>query len=311
MNKFLALILMGMGGLVPLCAEGVVEVDLKGKCWIEKKQFPVVGFGTYPYKGDECKTAVENAAHLGYRIIDTATYYRNFEPIAQVLKKEGRDKFYLISKVWHDKQTPDALRLDLLTSLAQLQTDHLDLYFLHWPNSEVSIEETLSVLDEFRRAKLIRHIGLSNVNANHLKRALEVGVPISWVQVEMNPLFYDAELLEFCKKHSIGVQAWAPLARGKLKDDAMLQRIGKKYGKSASQVAIRWIIQHGAIPLPGSKSDKHIRENSDVLDFVLSDEDMQEIDLRARSGKRERVKKSFAGFIDEYDFTYEQCWPKR
>lgn len=267
-----------------------------------------IGFGTYLLTGDEGAAAMEKAASFGYQIIDTATYYKNFAEVASMLKKFGRERFYLISKVWHDKQSPSDLQEDLDHGLKELQTDYLDAYLLHWPNSKEPIEKTLRKMEELRQQKKIRHIGLSNVTAHHVRRALEVGVPISCVQVEMHPFFYDAELIRFCQEHSIAVQAWAPFARGRVCNDPLLSTIGRKYGKTASQVAIRWILQHGCIPLPSSKKEEHMQENRDVFDFALSAEEMEKIDARALSGKRERVTKNWIGFDDEFDFSYEECW---
>src|SRR5579872_771481 len=265
-----------------------------------------VGFGTYSLR----KEAIEQAIQIGYRIIDTATFYENFDEIAEILKNHKREDLYIISKVWPDSQTPEALKKDLHQTLKSLHTDYLDAYLLHWPNSRVSIEETLGAMQSLQREKKIRDIGLSNVNVNHLKRALEVGVPIAWVQIEMHPLFCDFELLEFCKRKGIRIQAWAPLGRGRVSKDLLLEKIGNKYGKTASQVAIRWILQHGCVPLPCSKNLKHIRENFEVNDFTLSTDEMDTIDNRAKVGNRERVTKEMIGFDDEFDFTYEECWPR-
>jgi diketogulonate reductase-like aldo/keto reductase len=285
-----------------------VEVDIeKGVCRIEKREYPLVGYGSYLQMHAE---TVDTAAKNGYRIIDTATYYKNFEGIAEAFKEWNRKDFYIISKVWRDEQQPDDLRKDLERALEQLQMDYIDAYLLHLPNSEIPIEKTLTAMEELRRAKKIRHIGLSNVSINHIKRALEVGVPITWVQNEMHPHFYDPQLLAFCKAHGIGVQAWAPLGRGRLSRDPFLAETGKKYGKTAAQVAIRWIVQHGCIPLPGSKNPLHIQENSDIWDFELTKEEMEAIDKTASQGERERFKKEVFGFEDEFDFSYEECWPK-
>jgi diketogulonate reductase-like aldo/keto reductase len=192
-----------------------------------------------------------------------------------------------------------------------LQTDYLDAYLIHWPNSKISIEKTFAAMEELRQEKKIRHIGLSNVSVNHLKKALEIGVPITWVQVEMHPYFFDKELLDFCSKHAIAIQAWRPLNLGSVREDVLLQEIGRKYEKTACQVALRWIVQHGCIPLPGSKNEKHIRENLDILNFVLTEDDMDEIDQRALRGTRFRLTEEHGlGFSDELDFTYEECWPK-
>jgi diketogulonate reductase-like aldo/keto reductase len=280
-------------------------------CQIDGIKYAAVGFGTFPLKDKTCFTAIEIALECGYQIIDTATYYENFDPISDALKKYERSNFYLISKVWPNSHTCQLLREDLKLTLEKLGTSYLDAYFLHWPNSTISIEETLSTLEDFRVNQLIRHIGMSNVNVNHLKRALELKIPITWVQVEMNPFYYDPELLTFCKNNNIAIQAWGPLGRGRINDDTLLANLGKKYGKTSSQIAIKWIIQNGCIPLPGSKTPKHIKENIEIKDFVLNEEEMQLINERARNGQRERVTLDMgAGFADEFDYSYEECWPK-
>ncbi len=288
-----------------------VEVDiLSSFCKIDGVNYPVVGFGTYPLTGKVCTEAVEQAAKAGYRIIDTATYYENFEGIAEALKGQDRCSFYIISKVWHDRQSPEDLREDLDLTLKQLQTNYLDAYLLHWPNSKTSIKKTLATMEELRKQKKIRHIGLSNVSVNHLRKALKVGVPITWVQVEMHPYFFDSDLLNFCREHSITVQAWRPLDLGRMSEDKMLIDMGIKHGKTACQIALKWIVQHGCIPLPGSKSQTHIRENLDIRDFSLSKEEMQQIDQRAIRGTRFRLgEEQGLGFTDEFDFSYENCWP--
>lgn len=285
---------------------------LASSCLAALETAPMVGFGTYPLRGNECTQAVENAAKCGYRIIDTATFYQNFDAIATAFVNLDREEFYIISKVWPDRQTPAELASDLDSTLEQLQTDYIDAYLIHWPNSNIPIEETLQAMEELRVSGKIRDIGLSNVTVNHLKRILELEIPISWVQIEMSPLFYDPLLLEFCRDHGIAVQAWSPLGRGSCSKDPALAKIGQKYGKNSSQVALRWILQHGCIPLPGSSNERHIQENIDVFDFALTDEEMEQIDQVAIDGPRLRITPEFnLGFTDEFDFTYEECWPKR
>lgn len=283
----------------------LMSVEIKESvCRIDGETFPKIGYGTYPLTGKECLVAVEEAVKAGYRIIDTATFYQNFEPIGKALKKLERDKFYLISKVWPDSQAPKDLEKDLNVTLKLLQMDHIDAYLLHWPNSKISIEDTLHAMKKLKDQGKIRHIGLSNVTVNHLKRVLEIGVPITWVQIEMSPFFYDPELIKFCHRHKIAVQAWSPLGRGGSKDDPDLLAIAKKHGKTPSQVALRWIIQHDCIPLPATRNPQHMAENLDVFDFTLSEKEMAAIDIKAKGGERLRIA------IDEFDFTYDQCWPK-
>ncbi len=191
-----------------------------------------------------------------------------------------------------------------------MQTSYLDLYFLHWPNSKIPINKTLNAMETLRKESKIRHIGLSNVTINHLKKALEVGVPISWVQVEMHPFYYDPLFLQYCNDHQISVQAWRPLNLGKQLEDSLLSEIGKRHHKTSAQVSLRWILQHGCIPLPGSKNPSHIRENFEIYDFYLTAEEMRAIDLRAAQGHRLRIHKDYGlGFTDEFDYSYEECWP--
>lgn len=306
MNRLITKLLIGIWGILMSLGSisGEVVMDGTGRCWIDRVEYPGVGFGTYPLTGEACLKAMNEAASLGYRIIDTATLYQNFVPIGKVLKRYGRERFYVISKVWPNAQTAAGVRQDLEETLQQLQTGYLDAYLIHWPNHQIPIEETLGVMNELRLNRKIRHLGLSNVNVNHLKRALELNIPITWVQVEMNPSFYDPDLLAFCQENGIAVQAWAPLGRGALSSDKFLSIIGKKYGKTPAQIALRWIVQHKCLPLPNSKNKKHLRENFDIMDFSLTAEEMQAIDNRAKNGSRTRIS------FDEFDYTYGQCWPK-
>ncbi|MBS0650653.1 MAG: aldo/keto reductase [Verrucomicrobia bacterium] len=290
----------------------IVEVDvIRCLCRIEGKEYPAVGFGTYPFKGEVCAEAVKNAAEAGYRIIDTATSYGNFSSIAKGLEGKDRSQFYLNSKVWHDKLCPKDLHRDLEETLHQLKTSYLDAYFIHWPNRKIPIKDTLQAMEEERKKKRIRHIGLSNVTVNHLRKALEVGVSVAWVQVEMHPYYYDPHFLDFCRKHSIVVQTWRPLNLGRIGQDVLLHEIGKKHGKTACQVALKWIVQHGCIPIPGSKSKLHMQENIDIANFMLTEEEIKKLNERAAAGSRFRLNLEYGlGFADEFDLTYEECWPK-
>lgn len=291
---------------------GKIDFRMNGTtCTIDGVAYPAIGFGTCLIHDEKCRAAVSLAAQMGYRIIDTATIYNNFAPIGEALRTYGRQRFYLISKVWHDQLTPKKIANDLSQTLQQLNTGYLDAYLIHWPNSSVPIETTLKAMEQFRLAGKIRHIGLSNVTANHLKRALETRIPISWVQVEMHPFFCDFELLQFCAQNSIPIQAWCPLNRGGVGRDPFLKQMGQRYHKTPEQIALKWIVQHGCIPLPCSSSKEHMRQNMDISNFTLSAEDMQQIDQRAASGKRRGATFKEYGFNDEFNFPYDKCWPKR
>lgn len=288
------------------------HIDTEGLLHNKHERYCAIGCGTFPLQGELCSAAITRAIELGYSIIDTATHYENFESIATVLEKYDRKALYVISKVWPDSHTAQLVRDDLLRTLQQLRTPYLDAYLVHWPNSSVPIKETLSAMQELQKQGLIRHIGLSNVTVNHMRRVVALNIPITWVQVEMHPGFCDFQLLELCQKHSITMQAWAPLDRGLVDNNALLVDLGEKYGKTAAQIALRWIIQHGCIPLPCSKNSHHMQENKDVFDFVLSPQEMDMINAKARDGKRRRVRaEADLGFTDEFDFSYDECWPDR
>ena len=252
---------------------------------------------------------MQDAAGAGFRLFDTATAYGNRAETGEGLRRFGREQCYLVSKVWHDKQAPDKLRADLEETLQEVNSSYLDAYLLHWPNSAEPIEGTLGALDGAKREGRVRHIGICNVTVHHLNRLFEVGIPIDWVQVEVNPLFVDRELLVLCQQNHIGVMGWAPLARGALAKDALLTEIGEAHDKSAAQVALRWCIDQGCMPIAKARKPEHIRANLD-LNFTLSDEEMARLNAHPSQRSRERITPEYGfDFSDEFDFSPDQCWP--
>lgn len=271
----------------------------------------LIGFGTYPLKGSQCEKAVGSALKLGYRMIDTATFYENFLPIKAAISGYKRHEIAITSKVWPDSQTPELLEEDLKNTLKQLDTAYIDDYLLHWPNSRLPIKDVFVTLNYFKEQGLVKRIGLSNVTVNHVRRAFELNAKIDTVQIEMNPLFYDPNLLAYCHENKLILQAWWPLAHGSVMKNELLSRLSNKYKKTNAQISLRWIIQHSAIPLPGSSNEHHQKENLNVFDFSLSEEDMAEINHMASRGTRLRMRESDGfGFSDEFDYAYEDCWPR-
>ena len=275
----------------------MITMSHRAICQIEGISYPAVGFGTYLLTEEEAFLAVKQAGELGYRIFDTATFYRNFEPVGRALRQMGREKAYVISKVWPDSQHDPLVKKDLETTLRELRMDRLDAYLIHWPNHTIAIEETLGAMDALRKEGKVRHLGLSNVTVAHLTRVVECGIPFTWVQVEMHPHFCDFALLEWCQARGIAVQAWAPLGRGQMSVDPDLVAIGKKYGKTASQVALKWIVQNGCLPLPCSRNPMHMASNLAVADWLLVEEDMQRIRMRAQQGARTRISLDIEFYI--------------
>lgn len=288
----------------------MINISFNGICAINNKSYPSIGYGTSHLHDHVSMHLVKCALQIGYRVIDTASSYNNFISLGKILKKEVRDDIYLTSKVWPDHQTSEKLTNDLFLCLKQLQTDYLDAYLLHWPNSKILIEETLNTMVNLKNTGLIRHLGMSNVSVNHLKRIAHLCHNLSWIQVEMNPFFCDFELLEFCQHNNLNIQAWGSLARGKVFQDDMLKEVGKKHNKTAGQIAIKWIIQLGCLPLLSSRNIFHLLENFVLNDFTLSVDEIEAINNKAKNGQRTRLtQERNLGFTDEFDLSIEQCWP--
>jgi diketogulonate reductase-like aldo/keto reductase len=256
-------------------------------------EIPALGLGTWRMTGEECFEAVKKALELGYVHIDTAEIYRNEEEIGKAIKESGvsRDKLFITSKFWsiapnleYEKKPVgyDGVLKSFEGSVKKLQTDYLDLYLTHWPNKYSDTREILKAFKKLYDEKKIKAFGVSNYTIKHLKEILpiakEIGLPIVTNQVEFHVLFYQKELLEFCKENDIIITAYYPLVHGEIAGHQGLEEIGKKYGKSASQIALKWLLQKGTIVIPKSKNKDHLQENLEIFDFELSEEDVQAID---------------------------------
>lgn len=238
---------------------------------------PRIGLGTWELEGTECEDAVRIALDMGYRHIDTAESYGNEECIGRALASCDRDEIFVTSKVWRDNLRPDDLKKACRASLERLGTDYLDLYLVHWPNSDVPIDETVGALEDLLDRERIRSWGVSNFTVAHLEEALQHGRP-SVNQVEMHPRLRQADLDRRCREHGVVVTAYSPLARGEAVDEPVLHEIGRAHGKTAGQVALRWSLQHGHVVIPSSSTREHLRENADILDFELGQDEMARID---------------------------------
>ncbi len=243
---------------------------------------PPLGFGTWALRGDTCRRAVACALETGYRHIDTAEMYGNEEAIGDALRESDvpREDVFLVTKIWHDHLEPAGVRRALRGSLEKLQTDYVDLLLVHWPSSTgVPLNETLGAMSELRRADSARHIGVSNFNVALLEEAHQVSpAPIFCNQVEYHPYLSQEPVLECCRQNDILLVSYCPLARGRVFDDPVLREIGDARGKTAGQVTLRWHLQQpGVGAIPRSGSPEHIRENFDVFDFRLDEQQMARI----------------------------------
>lgn len=249
-------------------------------------QMPRFGLGVYKMT-DSQKTieAIQYALQNGYRAVDTAAIYENESETGEAIRASGipREEIFITSKVWNTDQGYDQTLRAFETSLKKLKLDYLDLYLTHWPVSGTFVD-TYRAIERLYEEKLIRVPGVSNHHIHHLEK-LSVTANIAPMvnQVELHPLLTQVPLRGYCEEHSIAVTSWSPLARGKLLDNPILTEIGRAHHKTAAQVIIRWHLQSDLIVIPKSITPERILENSQIGDFVLTDEEMKMIDALNRN----------------------------
>lgn len=237
-------------------------------------EVPKLGYGTYQVEGGEAYEGVLDALELGYRHVDTARVYGNERDVGRGIADAGvpREELWLTTKVWRDDAAADDVRRSCEAQLADLQVDYLDLLLLHWP-AEAPLAETLGALDALREEGLTRHVGVSNFPSALLREAVQLA-PIFTNQVEYHPYLPQGPVMHACLEHDVLLTAYSPFARGLVFQDPLLAEIGARYGKSAGQVSLRWLLdQPNVIAIPKASSRDRRAENLDVFDFDLTDEE--------------------------------------
>lgn len=256
---------------------------------------PKIGFGTSGLTGDECEESVRDAIELGYRHVDTAPSYGNEDAVGRGVATGGvaREEVFLTTKLSHDGLDSEGVPRQLAESLERLGTDYVDLLLIHWPNSEVPLRETLGAMEELRRRGDVRAIGVSNFPSAMLREALDLA-PVVANQVEYHAYLAQPELLEIARERDVAICAYRPLAGSRLLEDEVLREIGAAHGKTAGQVALRWLLdQPQVVALPKSGSHENRAVNLDVFDFDLDDDERARIAELAL--RRERtIDPSFA-----------------
>ncbi len=244
-------------------------------------KMPVLGFGVYQIPKEETKQAVLNAIEAGYRLIDTAQSYRNEEEVgdAIVATDVPREELFITTKVWIDNYGYEKCKASVLESLQKLKTDYIDLVLLHQPFADYY--GAYRALEELYEEGKIKAIGVSNFSADRLAdiSLFERKVVPAVNQIEVNPMRAQYEAQQSMESFGVKVEAWAPFGEGRnnMFTNETLVNIGKKYGKSSAQVILRWLIQRGVLVVCKSTHIERMQQNIDVFDFVLSDEDMEEI----------------------------------
>ena len=243
-------------------------------------EMPLLGFGTYKVTGPDVVPSVREALDAGYRHIDTASLYDNEVEIGQAVRESriARDELFIATKVWNDEQGEEGVRAALARSLARLGMDYVDLYLVHWPLPQL-YGATWRGMEQVLEAGKARAIGVCNFLVEQLDALADVAEVLPMVdQIEHHPYLQQPQVQERLRERAIALEAWAPIARGRVLDDPVIGRIAAGYGVTSAQVTLRWLIQHGRIAIPRSVTPAHIRQNADLYGFALSEAEMAEID---------------------------------
>lgn len=243
-------------------------------------EMPVMGYGVYQVAPDECERCVSDALRVGYRMIDTAQAYHNEKGVGAAVKKSGipREELFLVTKVWISNYGYDKAKASIDESLRRLGTDYIDLMLLHQPFCDRY--GAYRALESACREGKLRAIGVSNFYPDHfIDLASNVEIVPAVNQVETHVFDQQHELRKYMDEFGTRIMSWGPLAEGRNNffTNPVLAAIGARYGKSVAQVALRWLVQSGVIIIPKSVHEERMRQNLDIFDFTLSDQEMAEI----------------------------------
>lgn len=251
-------------------------------------KIPQLGLGTYKItKQDVMADVIEAAFEAGYEYIDTAKFYNNEDIIGAELKNshKKREDYQLVTKVWPTYFGEDLTKKSIDESLKALQTDYIDIILLHWYGKD--FDKSWKVFEDYKRQGIVKSIGVCNFEIKQLTELLNIGEAPVLDQLESSPHFQNDQTLEFLKENKIVHQAWSPLARGRsdLLEEHVIKNLANKYNKTPAQIVLRWHIERGTMVIPKSSHPERIRENIDIFDFKLDNEDikaMKSLDIKKR-----------------------------
>ena len=244
-------------------------------------QMPILGYGVYQIPDyEECKKSVLTALEIGYRSIDTAQAYGNEKAVGDAIKESGinREELFITTKLWISDYGYEKAHKAFAQSMEKLQLDYLDLYLLHQPYND--IYGSWRAMEELNKSEKIKAIGVSNFYPDRLVDLISYNeIAPALNQIETHPFHQRYEDQKVMQQYGVQHQSWAPFAEGQHNffENEVLSNIGKKYGKSVAQVTLRWMIQRNIVVIPKSVTPERIKQNFEVFDFELSEEDMQQI----------------------------------
>lgn len=248
-------------------------------------EFPKIGFGTYKSE----TSAILKAIEAGYRYFDTASFYGTENNIAEAVKQSGlkREDFFIASKLWKFDLGYEKTKIAFNKTLENLKSDYVDVFMIHWPRPDVDNREdwreidleTWKALEEFYEKKQIRALGLSNFLPYHAENIIKNSKVFPAVaQLEFHPGYTQAFALNYYREKKILVQAWSPMARGRVNGDELIIELSQKYHVTAAQICLRFCVQENVMPLPKSSSMERLKENLTCLDFEFSPEDLSRLE---------------------------------
>lgn len=237
---------------------------------------PALGFGTYLVSEDDCRRMVPHVLKLGYRHVDTAQLYRNEAAVGAGIRASGvpRHEVFVTTKVWPTEYAPARFARSVEASLKRLDMDYVDLLLLHWPSTDVPLEEQIFSLNQARTEGKTRHIGVSNFNIALMQEAVRLSAaPIVTNQVEYHPYLDQSALLAVARNGGLSLTAYFAMAEGRVLKEPLLRDIASRHGKTVAQVVLRWLVQQtGVVALSKTVSEQRAAENLAIFDFALSEE---------------------------------------
>ncbi|OGS51418.1 MAG: glyoxal reductase [Euryarchaeota archaeon RBG_16_68_12] len=244
-------------------------------------EMPVLGLGVWNIpSGGPTRKAVMAAFEAGYRLVDTAKMYGNEDDVGAAVRESGlpRDEVFITTKLWNSDHGYESTLRAYDASVTRMGLPFVDLYLVHWPVPRLR-QETWRAMERLVREGKVVSVGVSNYMVPHLEELLASSDVVPAVnQIELSPFLYPKDVIDFCGKHGIAVEAYSPLTRGRRLGDRRLTSLSEKYDRSPAQTLIRWGLQHGFIEIPKSSRPEHIREDAAVFDFEISPEDMRALD---------------------------------